>query len=124
MIDMEEMLNEFLNSVKKDAVEDVLIGKVSKELASEWDRFDADYETESNIIKKKMDLYFAQLKKEHDLEGLRLKKIALWEKIYIELGIAEKEQNESHNYSPNTGEVFREVAKNDESSVTITRILQ
>jgi hypothetical protein len=117
-VNLGELFNRFLESKKEENTIEIPVGTVSKETVlkfKNWKReksmLDDEIELEEEKITKEFKRRMLDLFEDQTLEMME-KKRAIWEDIYNELGI-EKNENDTFVINAITGEVTKEIKKND-----------
>lgn len=117
MGELEKLIRGFVEQMEESEGSVEFVGHISKELSNKFKENKRISRIEKEIIQKKAELYIAQLKKEHDLDALSEQKHELWEEVYKELGISEKDKEASYKINQDTRAVVRVLESGDEIEV-------
>jgi hypothetical protein len=101
---------------------EILVGKMSEELAEEFAKNRRAAHRQKEVVQKKVELFMAELKLEYDLEKYNDEKERLWHKVYQELNIPKEEQDAPYHFNRDTLEVFREEDIEEEEVFTLRAV--
>lgn len=117
MGNLEHILRGIMNQFEEKTEKVEFVGHITKELSEELIRNRKALKIEKEIIEKKVELYIAQLKKEHDLDAFSIEQEKLWDKVYDHLGLSEKQRESDYTINQDTLIVSRYINENVKEAI-------